>query len=333
MSSKVILSEAALISKNRFNHISNNLIKYNCVICDNDIFKNISQSDRYGFEYITGICQKCGNVQQYYYYDDLTIKNFYCNYYRDIYSSLSPSELFSQQYMRGKQVYNFVKEILPPNASVLEIGTGAGGILKYFQNNKNIKEVQGVDFDERYINYGISQGINIKPEGMSSLDSSHYKKYDLIILSHVLEHITNPKEFLEEVKQFLKENRFLYIEVPSLESVNKGAYRYQLSLYLQNAHFIHFSVPSLSLMLSKAGYEPIKKDDSIRAIFVESKSYTEKTSYQESLEYQSCLLEKIERKKRSILVLTKSFLYSFGGNILERIKLKNFVKYHVKMRK
>ena len=38
-------------------------------------------------------------------------------------------------------------------------------------------------------------------------------KYDIIILSHVIEHFREPKEILIKIKSMLKENGFIYIEV------------------------------------------------------------------------------------------------------------------------
>ena len=81
--------------------------KLNCFICDSDSFELISEIDRYGFYYPTGICNKCGNVQQVKYYSDVALADFYTNFFRKIYETNSPRTYFTWQYNgRGKRIFN-----------------------------------------------------------------------------------------------------------------------------------------------------------------------------------------------------------------------------------
>jgi 2-polyprenyl-3-methyl-5-hydroxy-6-metoxy-1,4-benzoquinol methylase len=64
-----------------------------------------------------------------------------------------------------------------------------------------------------------SNGINVRKGSIEQIKSN--EKFDLIILSHVLEHLLNPSVFLKKIKSILSDNGILYIEVPSLEGILK----------------------------------------------------------------------------------------------------------------
>ncbi|TNF48854.1 methyltransferase domain-containing protein, partial [bacterium] len=215
----IFMTDLSMKRRDEFDSSRAGLIKLTCLICGGDSFKQIGQVDRYGFYYPTGICKHCGNVQQMEYYDNDTLDDFYANYYRDIYSDQSPQDLFEEQLTRGSSILSFVTHFIPKSGHILEIGTGAGGILKVFIE-AGAYEVNGLDFDERYIEYGRSQGIEITRGGLENVGDG--KKFDLIIISHVLEHIVDPSAFLKATRKLLKENGKIYIEVPSLNHVFSG---------------------------------------------------------------------------------------------------------------
>ena len=39
-----------------------------CMVCSSTEFETVTETDKFGFYYPTGVCKKCGNVQQYEYY-------------------------------------------------------------------------------------------------------------------------------------------------------------------------------------------------------------------------------------------------------------------------
>jgi 2-polyprenyl-3-methyl-5-hydroxy-6-metoxy-1,4-benzoquinol methylase len=235
---------------------------YDCVICGSESFEEISEVDRYGFPYPTGICRGCGNIQQHLYYSEQGIATLYSTYYRDIYGEQEPAALFRQQQQSGREIHAFVMANGGAGVrSVLEIGTGAGGILSAFREKGFA--VKGLDFDERYIAMGRSQGVTINRGGLESL--SAVEKFDLIIMNHVLEHIVDVKQLMADVAEHLTDNGMFYIEVPSIESI-PSSYRGNLLIYYQNAHFVHFTRQSFANLLAVTGYEAVANEGAISAI-------------------------------------------------------------------
>lgn len=76
------------------------------------------------------------------------------------------------------------------------------------------------------------------------------KKYDLVTLNKVLEHIKNPINLLKTLKKKLKNKGYLYVEVPDIMASNKGKNRQEFGL----EHFHVFSISSLERILTNSGF-------------------------------------------------------------------------------
>ena len=235
-----------------------------CVICNNESFTVVSNIERHGLFFPTGICTRCGNIQQVQYYTANDLKLFYSQYYRDIYNPLGVQSEYLIQEQRGEDIIKFLPTgVLGRVNTILEIGTGAGGILKKFMDIG--KRVHGLDYGTEYIEFGVSKSIPLKVGGLESLEEG--QKFDLIILSHILEHIVEPREFLDKLKPYLTDEGFLYIEVPSIERTNRLIGKYDLRTYWENAHVVHFTIKTLKQLLEHSGYRYIKHDPLIRSVF------------------------------------------------------------------
>jgi 2-polyprenyl-3-methyl-5-hydroxy-6-metoxy-1,4-benzoquinol methylase len=85
---------------------------------------------------------------------------------------------------------------------------------------------------------GFFEDINLNETG----------KFDLIILSHVLEHLISPSDALLHIRKLLKDNGILYIEVPNLMETNN------LTGYFTFEHINYFTTTSLRNILMRNGY-------------------------------------------------------------------------------
>ena len=268
-----------------------------CFVCSSKSFEPIGEIDRYGFYYPTGMCTQCGNVQQTEYYNESVLVDFYSNYYRKIYGNTSSSELFkSQKEFTGKKIYKFITSLRNPR-NVLEIGCGAGGILAVFKENGSA--VTGLDFDDDYLEEARSHQIRVIRGSTEALDRD--VKFDVIILSHLLEHIVKPADFLNNVKSFLTDDGLIYIEVPSIDGVCDGAFHYDLLRYWQNAHTIHFTTKSLDLLCLSVGLENVSRTKFIESCWKKSDEqggFSQKDQLL-NLEYTKSLLKETERRRKS----------------------------------
>ena len=245
----------------------------NCCICNREKFITLSKKDRFGLYMPVVVCQTCGLIQINPRMTQNSNDNFYKVEYKKLYRGRSKptDENFKIQYHRGEIIYrylienhSFKKEF--KKMFVLEVGCGTGGILRYFED-KGCR-VQGIDLNEAYINFGKTvYNLDLKVGKLSdiSLDVAP----DLIIYSHVLEHILNPREELTNVNKVLDDDGVLYIEVPGVKYL-LNSYRTNFLRYLQNAHSHYFSLRTLRNLLEINGFQMIHGNEFIRSIFKKS---------------------------------------------------------------
>lgn len=239
-----------------------------CAVCQGADFEPIAEQDRYGLRFPVVICRACGLVQTNPRMTQESYNEFYNTEYRRLYEGTAkPSDgSFTLQYERGKHIFHSVARFFsapPQNYFVLEVGCGSGGVIKYFQEQGC--RVKGIDLGEEYLAHGRAvYGLDLTAGTLAdlSLDGSP----DLIIYSHVMEHILDPVEELAQVRRLLAPGGLLSIEVPGLRFV-QHAYDGDILRMLQNAHTYHFSLQSLTNLLRVSGFQRLSGDESVRAVF------------------------------------------------------------------
>lgn len=237
-----------------------------CVVCKNKEKTTISKFDRYGLPYVSNLCQTCGLIYTSPRLNQESYIRFYDSQYRKIYTSFSiknPNEdFFKGQVNRGKEVFDFLVKNNPDKkvGSVLDVGCGMGGLLVPFKENNF--SVYGVDYGSEYVEYGKSKNLNLSVGGIKDVK----EKFDVIIYSHVFEHILDLDSELSEIKKRLNEKGVLYIEVPGVLNLNNN-YRSDLNRYFQNAHTYNFSLITLNNVLVSNGFELINGNEKIESLY------------------------------------------------------------------
>ncbi len=216
-------------------------------LCGGSDFSLIASVDRYGLLQDTVMCKSCGLVQSMPRMTSAAYKNFYeTDYYRKLYeagfSGADVDNFFAQSNGDSKTRFEFIKKNLDyPNVkNVLEIGCGGGwNLYPFFRDKKNI---EGLDFSHSLVALGQKMGMNIKSGSIADVEGG---SFDLVILSHVLEHFLDPVKALRELVSRVGGKAMFYIEVPNIEYFGMAQ--------LQNAHTYYFSPRTLVYYARKAG--------------------------------------------------------------------------------
>lgn len=298
-----------------------------CYVCGGSEFEPLSEVDRYGFWYPTGLCLNCGNVQQTTYYKDSVVKSLYETYYRHIYGNQPPAQLFADQYQHAKSIHDIVDAHLGNGQHrLLEVGTGAGGILQYFADSGY--QVTGLDFDKDFIEYGKAKGLNLLLGSIDVLPEED--RFDCIVLSHVLEHIVDPSGFLARLAGKLTDSGCLYVEVPSLNEVMAGNYDCDLLKFYQNAHVIHFSMDSFTNLCGQSGLSVTRIDPSIRAIVTANGDSDFSFRPTDHVDQTRSLLRKIESRRTGLTHrlrrTAKRGIKNTASSVLAKVGLRELVR-------
>jgi SAM-dependent methyltransferase len=235
-------------------------------LCGAETGLHIASYDRYGLAVPTELCLNCGTMWTSSRLDGPSLTAFYTEDYRPIYvgDAQAPDIFFREQVDHGDLVARFVESHLPPHSEarvVFDVGCGAGGMLLPFRQAG--WRVYGCDVGEGYLARGRAAGLTLEHGDAATL--APYGPANLIILSHVLEHLSNPLQSLAQMHELLVDDGYLYIELPGIFHIHR-AYG-DTRRYFQNAHLYHFTLDTIAALLARAGFQFVAGDERIWALF------------------------------------------------------------------
>ena len=156
--------------------------------------------------------------------------------------------IIEDDYRRAFQFNNILR-----NKDVLDFGCEWGGFLKCI---KNPKSLNAVEIRPECVNYILS---NIKKINIFENINSFKKKFDVITLFHVLEHLPYQIETLKVLKSKLKNKGKIIIEVPHAEDflILQDELKEFKKFSFWSEHLILHTKKSLNAMLNKSGFKNI----------------------------------------------------------------------------
>ena len=124
---------------------------------------------------------------------------------------------FDWYYMDEKEEYHYAKEYINETDNILEVGSGKGAFAKHLVTNNYV----GLDFSENAKKMAADNGILIENEMIQDYSIKHQEEFDVVVSFQVLEHVSDPKSFIESKLEALKVGGKLIIAVPSEDSFLK----------------------------------------------------------------------------------------------------------------
>ena len=235
-----------------------------CFICGNEGYRIISVSHRNTFVDIK-YCAACGL----FYTNPLIELNFSDNqeYYSDISNNKRRQKLqewkvkepsvavASKEVARRKVEFllNFLDEHNPQNIDILDVGCNQGFFL-YICKSMGL-DTFGVELSVNLVKKAREYlGLNVHCGYLEKTDFKN-QKFDIVHISHVLEHVANPVPFIERSVDLVKQGGLLYIAVP-----NEAALTYVILRKLG------FSISTINVPFHLYGYT--KK--ALKKIFVDT---------------------------------------------------------------
>lgn len=126
---------------------------------------------------------------------------------------------FDWYYPDEKEEFLEAAKFISSSDRVLEIGSGRGAFVKYLPTQKYV----GLDFSENAREMARKDGILIKNEMVQDYVKRNEGGFDIVVSFQVLEHVSNPKSFIEAKVKALVSGGKMIIIVPSEDSFLKYA--------------------------------------------------------------------------------------------------------------
>ena len=138
--------------------------------------------------------------------------------------------------------------------NILDIGCGTGYFLQACKENG-----WAIDGMEPDITARTQSEANTKQKIYNNLfDIKEEKKYDIITLWHVLEHVHKLNESIQHIHKLLKPNGILVIAVPNCFSYDSATYKDFWAAYDVPRHLYHFTQNDMDKLL--ANHKFTRKD-------------------------------------------------------------------------
>ena len=159
-----------------------------------------------------------------------------------------------------KQKINLIWSLSPAanlvdgKLSILDIGCGTGEFLAGCRNAGWV--TKGIEPGDSARNMAI-QNHKLDVKGEAELNTTT-EKFDVITMWHVLEHVHNLNERVEQLNRLLKETGVLIIAVPNHTSFDAAQFGKHWAAWDVPRHLYHFSPSSLKNLLHKHGFQHVR---------------------------------------------------------------------------
>ncbi len=160
-----------------------------------------------------------------------------------------------------RQKLAWVKDVTAGN-ELLDIGCGTGHFLRVAKS-KGFHGI-GLEPDEDARNYAQEQN-KVKSCPIQELYSLREDTFDVVTMWHVLEHVYNLNDDIQQIKRLLKNNGYLFVAVPNMNSYDARYYGEYWAAYDVPRHLYHFQKLDIERLFLNHGFElkkviPMKYD-------------------------------------------------------------------------
>jgi len=153
-----------------------------------------------------------------------------------------------------ERLHKFIRE----NSSILDVGAGEAWPLTFFQKKKcDYFAIEAVDRLALSIQ---KRGGKVIGKNIFDDHVSYHENFDIILLRHVLEHLLNPKEALQALRNMLLPEGLIYLALPNAgkPSIRKG---FRTS-FIRPVHISYFCEGNVLRLANSVGLTAIHSESS-----------------------------------------------------------------------
>lgn len=152
---------------------------------------------------------------------------------------------------RHKLRYDLIKKYKAPGSSLFDLGAGWGHFMLTGQQLGY--QVYGIEISEQPYLYSKND-LKLPVDHMDFFDMDESKKFDVVTMWDVLEHIDQADTFVEKCSAVTAKNGYLVLQVPQIDSYFAKKYKDDWKM-MGLDHVNYFGKKTITLLLEKYGYQ------------------------------------------------------------------------------
>jgi SAM-dependent methyltransferase len=174
--------------------------------------------------------------------------------------------------------------------------------------------VTETEFSPDCIAAAATHGVELLEGGIEAALSLE-RRFDMVIMSHVFEHLPDLPAAMRELSRLLAADGLLYIEALGIFSVHRRFhYRCDWVSFVTHAHLHHFSMAGLANVLRSGGFKLVSGNEEVEAVF----RMAEPPVGEQTLAEDSRLVA-FTTAYLAMLAADRGYLGSEGSSLLQRI--------------
>jgi 2-polyprenyl-3-methyl-5-hydroxy-6-metoxy-1,4-benzoquinol methylase len=139
---------------------------------------------------------------------------------------------------------------------LLDVGCGIGAFLHVMKEKG--WQVEGVEPDEETRKRAKAL-FQLSLKESADLFDFAASSFDAITLWHVLEHVHDLHNYVEQLKLLLKKNGKIFIAVPNYQSLDANIYRLKWAAYDVPRHLYHFTPKAIKVLMQQHGLKVVAR--------------------------------------------------------------------------
>ncbi|MFH1822126.1 MAG: class I SAM-dependent methyltransferase, partial [Patescibacteria group bacterium] len=230
------------------------------------------------------------------------------------------------KYQKKLKELKYFKDYINKNCRCLEIGAGWGTLAKVVKDNYHC-EIDLVEPSKLAAKVAKEYfKLNVYNDTFNNFFSRKQNelKYDLIYAYHVFEHISDPNEFLEKVKNLLEDKGKILFALPNTSRPEQPSER-----LFHIDHCFYYTPKTLELMFNKHKFKIIKLwqcATDMKVICQYDKSLKINDFYNQELNLVKKRIIKMDKKYKILRFIKRVVYFPLNSTQRERIN-KLIFKY------
>jgi 2-polyprenyl-3-methyl-5-hydroxy-6-metoxy-1,4-benzoquinol methylase len=184
------------------------------------------------------------------------IAQVYQELYKDCVDSPDAEAISNAFKPERENAIRTISRLCPAWGNFLDVGCGLGEILDIARRYGF--RTFGVELNASRAAEAAKKGHNIQV-GVFSPSTFEGVQFDVVILSHIIEHLRNPEELICQVRERIRKNGLLYIATPNFGGMICAIEGSRYKSFTPPVHIAYFTRPSLKRLLENCGFCIVKE--------------------------------------------------------------------------